>query len=148
MAYDQKKLSSAINKWLKKRCNVGYGQVYFGVLLADFEEFCAETGALQATPGHSVFGEALTKMGFERKRVNGLQYVTGLDMKNPPKIVVENRRAQSFVSGEVAEDERQDRAKEAQDAVQSELDTVRDDAAVKRRMKKETKARLQEAGNE
>ena len=56
MSHDSTKLIKAIDKWLKENCKVGFGEVYCMSLLEDFEEFCSETGALKASPGHAAFG--------------------------------------------------------------------------------------------
>ena len=145
MSHDSTTLVKAINKWLKKNCKVGYGHVYCGALLDDFEEFCSKTGAMKASPGHSAFGREMSIKGFGRRRVNGLQHITGLVLKKSRR-VVEHRTERSVQSGVEAAVERKSRQKDVEAQVKGAVKDARDDAAVKRRMKKETKQHAQDAG--
>ncbi len=146
MPYDSTKLIAAIEGWLTKRCNVGYGQVYSGALQLDFEDYCRETGALKATPGAVAFGREMTKKGFGRKRVAGLQYITGLELNHLPKHVVERRHKRTTETIEKSISESKTRAVQLKQNVAKKVKRVRGDAAVKKRMKLETKDRNIAAG--
>ena len=145
MPHDNTKLIKAINKWLKKNCEVGFGHVYCAALLEDFEEFCSKTGAMKASPGNSAFGREMYLKGFGKKRVNGLQHITGLSLKKPRRIV-EHRLERSVKSGMEAAVERKSREVAAKKEIDQKVKDAKDDAAVKRRMKKETKQHAQDAG--
>jgi hypothetical protein len=145
MSYDNTTLNEALDKWLKKRCNVGYGQVYCGDLQADFEDYCRQTGAMKASPGMIVFGREMTLKGFGRKRVNGMQYMTGLELKNP-RHTTERRRVKRTQSSVKADEERKARRADVKKKISAEVKKVKGDPAVKRRMKMETKQRAIDAG--
>jgi hypothetical protein len=114
-------------------------------LLEDFEEFCSKTGAMKASPGHSAFGREMYLKGFGKKRVNGLQHITGLTLKKPRRIV-EHRLERSVQSGMDAAVERKSREKLAKKDIAALVKDARDDDAVARRMKQETKKHAQDAG--
>ncbi len=146
MPYDSTKLIAAIESWLTERCKVGYGQVYSGALQADFENYCAKTGALKASPGVIAFGREMNKKGFGRKRVNGLQYMTGLELKNPPKHVVERRQKRTTAVIEKSISAQKKRASQVKENVKRKIKRARDGDAVKKRMKLESKERNIAAG--
>lgn len=146
MSYDNTKLIAAIEGWLTERCKVGYGQVYSGALQADFEDYCAETGALKATPGVIAFGRELNKKGFGRKRVAGLQYMTGLELNHLPKHVVERRQKRTTAVIEKSISARKKRESQVKSNVKKTIKRAKGEDAVKRRMKLETKERNVAAG--
>ena len=136
--YDNTKLVKTIKAWLKSRCNVGYGQVYTAALLADFENYCRDTGALKASPGFSAFGREMTKLGFGRKRVAGLWDMTGLELKKHIQ-VSQRRRKSSLKSGEKSETGRKNRASKKRANIAAKIKRAKGDSAVVARMKKESK---------
>ncbi|TFH47678.1 MAG: hypothetical protein E4H01_07825 [Lysobacterales bacterium] len=139
--YDSTKLIAAIDAWLVKNCTVGFGEVYSGLALADFENFLRESKMLQCSPGRIAFGRELRSKEFGQKRHAGLMYYTGFELLNPPLHVEERRHGKISAAAVQAEVERKVRAKKARKAAKAEMAATQDKAAVKRRMKRETKER-------
>ena len=82
--YDNTKFNAAFDEWLKQNVKIGFGEHYAGDLLADFNEFIAETGMMKRSPGRVVFGRQLAEHGgFERRKVGGLTHWSGLTLKKP-----------------------------------------------------------------
>jgi len=81
MAYDNTKFHAAFDQWLTENVEVGFGEHYAGDLLDDFDEFCEESNMMKRTPGRVVFGKRLGEKGFERRKVAGLTYWSGLKLK-------------------------------------------------------------------
>lgn len=86
MVYDNTKFHIAFDRWLDERVDVGFGRVYTGDLLEDFVDFCRETKALKASPGRVIFGKRMRERGFERRKVAGVTYWTGLELKNQRQV--------------------------------------------------------------
>lgn len=143
--YDNKKLEAAVTAWLEQHCEVGFGQVYSMELYTDFESYLRETKALQAGPGITAFGRTLTTKGFGRKRVNGLQYVTGLELKDPVK-VAEQRRLASIERGQEAEAERKKARRSIVASVSRQKNSTVQESDVDERMRLESKERNINAG--
>lgn len=143
--YDNEKLEAAVTAWLESRCEVGFGQVYSVELYTDFEAFLRETKALQASPGITAFGRTLTTKGFGRKRVNGLQYVTGLELKAPVQVDPQ-RRAASIERGQEAEAERKKARRSIVASVSRKKNTTLQESEVDKRMRMESKERIAAAG--
>jgi len=148
MSHDSVKLKKAIGKWLKKCCKVGYGEVYSGAALISFENYCQDTAALKASPGRIAFGREMNLLGFGRKRIKGLVYITGLTLKKPPENVVARRNRFPNEVGEKSTTEREDRAGKMKDKIEDEAGGVKNEDKVLARMKKETKARNITAGEQ
>ncbi len=146
MPHDSTKLIAAIEGWLTKRCKVGYGQVYSGALQADFEDYCRETGALKASPGCIAFGREMNVKGFGRKRVAGLQFMTGLELKNPPKHFVARHHKRTLEKIEKSISGQKKRASQVKQNVKKKIKRAKGHDAVKKRMKLETKERNVAAG--
>jgi hypothetical protein len=144
--HDNAKLEKAVAKWLKKNCIEGFGQVYSRALMADFEEFLRKTKLLQASPGITAFGIELNRLGFGRKRVNGLQYVTGLELKEIRQ-VKPARQARSQVRANKSEVERKQRVKKVKASVNSKIKRTTAVDEVDKRMKAESKKHNQSAAN-
>ena len=83
MVYDNTKFYAAFDEWLAQNVDVGFGEHYAGELLEDFCEFCRETGMMKRSPGRVVFGQHLAEKGFERRKLRGLTYWSGLALKTP-----------------------------------------------------------------
>ena len=86
MTYDNTKIRAAMNGWLAARCDVGFGATYVGDLLEDFENWLAETSALESSPGPVVFGKELLRLEFEKKRKLGLTYWAGMRLRKSPEL--------------------------------------------------------------
>ncbi len=147
MPYDNKKLIAAIESWLADRCKVGYGQVYSAALQADFEDYCAKTGAIKSSPGVIAFGREMTKKGFGRKRVSGLQYMTGIELINPPEHIIERRQKRTAAAIEKSISESKKREGLLKNNIAKKVKRARNNDAVERRMKLETKERNVAAGD-
>ena len=146
MAYDNKKLEAAVGKWLTKHCDVGYGEVYSGALQRSFEGFLHVTGALQSSPGDVAFGREMTRRGFGRKRKNGLQYMTGLVLKDPVGDVFVRRYQKQGDPEAKAAQSRDDRRKKARKNISARIRRIKNTDAVEKRVKLETKKRNMDAG--
>lgn len=146
MPYDHSKFEAAVTGWLATCCKVGYGQVYSGELLQSFENYLRETAALKSTPGMNAFSKEMNRREFGRKRVAGLQYMTGLELLVPIPNVVEQRLGRGIETGLKFEQDRKIREAATKDFIQAELDAKAERKAVKQRMKQETRERIANAG--
>lgn len=81
MSYDNTKFYAAFDQWLDENVEVGFGEHYAGDLLADFKEFCEDAKLMKRSPGRVVFGKRLGERGFDRRKVAGLTYWSGLKLK-------------------------------------------------------------------
>lgn len=86
MSYDNTKFYRAFDAWLASNVEQGFGEEYAGALLADFDDYLAETGLLKRSPGRVVFGRKLADAGFERRKVMGLTHWSGLTLKKPRNV--------------------------------------------------------------
>lgn len=146
--YDNEKLDKALDQWLRECCEVGFGQVYSRALLMSFEVFVAREKLLQASPGMTAFGAALTRRGFGRKRVNGLQWRTGLVLKTPPAPVEEARHSPDPEKVKAVEKQIRSRKTEVKKKVQTAAEKAKDKDEVRRRMREESKDRNIAAGGD
>lgn len=145
MAYDNTKLQIAVGGWLEAKCTVGYGQVYAMELLASFENYCRETSALKASPGIIAFSREMNRREFGRKRISGLQYMTGLELIE--RVPVEERRlSRAIATGKRYEHERAELEAAMKSEVDVALDEIQEADEVAMRMLAETKERIAGAG--
>jgi len=140
------KLEIAVGKWLKAKCEIGYGTAYSGALLSSFEEFLEDTAALQTSPGVIAFGREMNRRGFGRKRINGQAHMTGLKLLDRPKNVPDRRMDRGLATMVQAEEERKEREKQVKNEVKKVMGETKAARSVKRRMKKETKERIANVG--
>ena len=138
MSYDNTKLDAAINRWIKRDCSESFGETYAGDLLTNFEEFCADTGALKRSPGRVAFGKCLARREYEKRKVCGLTYWAGILIKKPPVVSVPRENTKSPDTKRMdAQRERQDKLD--QEAKEKAAEKKSRAAKVKKRMKKESK---------
>lgn len=83
MAYDNTKFHEAFDQWLTENVEVGFGEHYAGDLLDDFNEFIEDSKVMKRSPGRVVFGRRLGAKGFDKRKVAGLTYWSGLKLKKP-----------------------------------------------------------------
>jgi hypothetical protein len=81
VAYDNTKFNIAFEQWLKENVDVGFGEHYAGDLLDDFDEFIEDSKLMKRSPGRVVFGRKLGEQGFDKRKIAGLTYWSGLKLK-------------------------------------------------------------------
>ena len=145
MAYDNTKMDAAINRWIKKNCIEGFGETYAGDLLKSFDDYCAKTGSLKRSPGRVVFGMALARRNYEKRKVCGLVYWAGLLLKAPPGVTAPRENAKSSDTLRVKQHrERMDKKEELAKEQAAERESRA--ARVRARMAGESKKNNQAAG--
>ena len=138
MSYDNTKLDDAISRWVKRDCSESFGETYAGDLLNNFEEFCADTGAMKRSPGRVAFGKCLARREYEKRKVCGLTYWAGIVIKKPPEFSKPRENTKSPDTKRMnAQRERQ--AESDQKTEDKAAEKKSRAAKVKKRMKKESK---------
>lgn len=107
MAYDNTKFHEAFDQWLNENVEVGFGEHYAGDLLDDFDEFIEDSKVMKRNPGRVVFGKRLGEKGFERRKVAGLTYWSGLKLKK--NRITQPKRYQKSIEQAKKEQERRER---------------------------------------
>ena len=91
--YDDTKLTVAVDEWVKKRLNMGFGVEYSKALLADFDHFIEKEQLMSGSPGPVALGKQLKRIGLKPVRRQGLRYWEGATLKRPVKVApTRNRR--------------------------------------------------------
>jgi len=145
MAYDNTKLDEAIRRWIERDCDETFGETYAGDLLASFESFCADTGAMKRSPGRVAFGKALARREFEKRKVCGLTYWAGIVLTAPPEVSVPRENAKKEDTQRLAARREKIAARQAEEA-RKEQERRERAKTVKRRMAGETKEKVASAG--
>ena len=135
-------LRDAVGEWLKDYCSVGFGDVYCRELLLSFEQWLHNNAILQTSPGMPAFSKEMNCRGFGRKRVSGLQHITGLKLVVPVVgDVKEMRLARAMTRAKKSERIRQKREASVKASINAIVSEVQDMDKVRLRMREETKER-------
>ena len=145
MAYDNTKLDIAVQSWISRDCVESFGETYAGDLLQSFEKFCAETGAMNRSPGRVAFGKALGRRNYEKRKLCGLTYWNGILLEKPIEMLQPRENSKS--ADTLRMEAKRARA-EKEKLRQQEKEAARKARAaeVKRRMKAENKKHNLEIG--
>lgn len=90
--YDDTKLTAAVDQWVLKRLNVGFGVEYSKALLADFDHFINAEQLMSGSPGPVALGKQLKRIGLVPVRRQGLRYWEGATLKRPVKVEPKRNR--------------------------------------------------------
>lgn len=146
MAYDNTKLKAAIKKWIAKHCTETFGETYSGDLLESFNQFCDKTGAMKRSPGRVVFGRMLAERGYEKRKLCGLTYWSGIIIKQKEAPVVVPRANKKSPNTKTVQHSLQKKAERDKIRDEKEAELKQRAADVKKRMQAETKEKIQSAG--
>jgi hypothetical protein len=145
MSYDNTKLDLAVSAWIKDNCFESKGETYAGDLLADFETYVAQTGALKGSPGRVAFGKALARAGFEKRKHCALTYWLNLLLEKPPEVSIprSNKKPANTLRVETKIEKELKFAKLAE---KKAAERKRQAATVQKRLLQETKQAFQAVG--
>lgn len=134
--YDNSKFEIAIKNWLKTCCKKGFGEEYAGDLLDSFIAHCKATKDMKRSPGRVVFGKELARLGFDRRKLAGLTYWSGLALRKAPKKTAV-RRYKKTEAAIVKKDEAK-KAEAVNDKAQDKKEKIQHRTEVQKRMARET----------
>lgn len=142
--YDNTKFEIAIKNWLKACCKKGFGEEYAGDLLDSFIKYCKRSKDMKRSPGRVVFGKELARLGFDRRKLAGLTYWSGLALRKAPKKTAVRRYKKT--TDAIDEKVKVKKEKVVSDKAEARKEKIQHRTEVQKRMARETPEAARAAG--